>query len=395
VKRLRVGVIYGGRSSEHDVSLASAASVFANLDRERYEPVALRIGRDGRWTLAERPPVLDSAAQTIQGTRLKQARGTRAAREVHLVAHPGDETLLTVERRGSGGAGTDHTGEAIVNGLGLDVIFPIVHGPYGEDGTLQGLLELANIPYVGSGVMAAAVGMDKAVMKALFAARGLPIVRHQVVLRGTWRAHRTDTAARLATALHFPMFVKPANLGSSVGISRVTGPDTLPAALDLAAQFDRKIVVEEAVTPCREIECAVLGNDIPEASVPGEIATSREFYDFEAKYLDDRSTTTIPAQLSPDQAERVKRMALDAFLAIDAAGMARVDFLLGRDDGRLFLNEINTHPGFTTISMFAKMWLSSGVPYADMLDRLVELAVERHADKQETRTSALETPTEA
>jgi D-alanine-D-alanine ligase len=191
------------------------------------------------------------------------------------------------------------------------------------------------------------------------------------------------------------MFVKPANLGSSVGISRVTGPDTLPAALDLAAQFDRKIVVEEAVTPCREIECAVIGNDIPEASVPGEIATSREFYDFEAKYLDDRSTTTIPAQLSPDQAERVKRMALDAFLAIDAAGMARVDFLLGRDDGRLFLNEINTHPGFTTISMFAKMWLASGVPYADMLDRLVELAVERHADKQETRTSALETPTEA
>ena len=303
--------------------------------------------------------------------------------------------MLTIERRGSGDAGTDHTGDAIVNGLGLDVIFPIVHGPYGEDGTLQGLLELANIPYVGSGVLAAAVGMDKAVMKELFAARGLPIVRHQVVLRGTWRAHRTDTATRLATALQFPMFVKPANLGSSVGISRVAGPDTLPAALDLASQFDRKIVVEEAVTPCREIECAVLGNDIPEASVPGEVATSREFYDFEAKYLDDRSTTTIPAQLRPDQAERVKRMALDAFLAIDAAGMARVDFLLGRDDGRLFLNEINTHPGFTTISMFAKMWLASGVPYADMLDRLVELAVERHADKQKTRTSGLEPPTEA
>ena len=395
MKRLRVGVVYGGRSSEHDVSLASAASVFANLDRDRYEPVALRIGRDGRWTLAERPPVLDSAAQTIQHARLEQARGTRPAREVHLIAHPGDETLLTIERCGSGDAGTGHTGDAIVNGLCLDVIFPIVHGPYGEDGTLQGLLELANIPYVGSGVLAAAVGMDKAVMKELFAARGLPIVRHQVVLRGTWRAHRTDTATRLATALHFPMFVKPANLGSSVGISRVAGPDALPAALDLASQFDRKIVVEEAVTPCREIECAVLGNDIPEASVPGEIATSREFYDFEAKYLDDRSTTTIPAQLSPDQAERVKRMALDAFLAIDAAGMARVDFLLGRDDGRLFLNEINTHPGFTTISMFAKMWLASGVPYADMLDRLIELAVERHADKQETRTSALDTPTEA
>jgi D-alanine-D-alanine ligase len=395
VKRLRIGVVYGGRSSEHDVSLASAAAICANLDRERYEPGALKIGRDGRWTLAERPPVLDSAAQTIQHANLEQARGPRTAREVHVVAHPGDETLLTIGRHGSGEAGAGHTGDAIVNGLGLDVIFPIVHGPYGEDGTLQGLLELANIPYVGSGVLAAAVGMDKAVMKELFAARGLPIVRHQVVLRRTWQAHRSATATRLAAELRFPMFVKPANLGSSVGISRVAEPDALPAALDLASQFDRKLVVEEAVTPCREIECAVIGNDTPEASVPGEITTSREFYDFEAKYLDDRSTTTIPAPLSSDQTDRVKQLAIEAFLAIDAAGMARVDFLLGRDDERLFLNEINTHPGFTTISMFAKMWSASGVPYAEMLDRLVALAVERHADKQQTRTSALEPPNDA
>lgn len=395
MKRLRIGVVYGGRSSEHDVSLASAAAIFANLDRERYEPVALKIGRDGRWTLAERPPVLDSAAQTIQHASLEQARGPRTAREVHVVAHPGDETLLTIGRHGSGEAGAGHTGDAIVNGLGLDVIFPIVHGPYGEDGTLQGLLELANIPYVGSGVLAAAVGMDKAVMKELFAARGLPIVQHQVVLRRTWQAHRSETATRLAAELRFPMFVKPANLGSSVGISRVAEPDALPAALDLASQFDRKLVVEEAVTPCREIECAVIGNDTPEASVPGEITTSREFYDFEAKYLDDRSTTTIPAPLSSEQTDKVKQLAIEAFLAIDAAGMARVDFLLGRDDERLFLNEINTHPGFTTISMFAKMWSASGVPYAEMLDRLVALAVERHADKQQTRTSALEPPNDA
>lgn len=395
MKRLRIGVVYGGRSSEHDVSLASAAAIFANLDRDRYEPVALKIGRDGRWTLAERPPVLDSAAQTIQHASLEQARGPRTAREVHVVAHPGDETLLTIGRHGSGEAGAGHTGDAIVNGLGLDVIFPIVHGPYGEDGTLQGLLELANIPYVGSGVLAAAVGMDKAVMKELFAARGLPIVQHQVVLRRTWQAHRSETATRLAAELRFPMFVKPANLGSSVGISRVAEPDALPAALDLASQFDRKLVVEEAVTPCREIECAVIGNDTPEASVPGEITTSREFYDFEAKYLDDRSTTTIPAPLSSDQTDKVKQLAIEAFLAIDAAGMARVDFLLGRDDERLFLNEINTHPGFTTISMFAKMWSASGVPYAKMLDRLVALAVERHADKQQTRTSALEPPNDA
>ena len=392
MKRLRIGVVYGGRSSEHEVSLASAAAVFANLDRERYDPVALRIGRDGRWSLAERPPLLESAADTIHQARLDQARGQRAFREVHLVAHPGDETLLTIERPEPGQTGDDHSGNAIVNGLGLDVIFPIVHGPYGEDGTLQGLLELANIPYVGSGVLAAAAGMDKAVMKELFAARGLPLVRHEVVLRRTWRADPTETATRLATQLRFPLFVKPANLGSSVGISRAADADALPAALDLAAQFDRKIVVEEAVTPCREIECAVLGNDDPEASVPGEIVTPREFYDYEAKYLDDRSTTTIPASLDADQTALVRRLAVDAFRAIDGAGMARVDFLLGRDDGSLFLNEINTHPGFTTISMFAKMWMASGVDYPAMLDRLVVLAIERHADKQETRTSVFDAP---
>jgi D-alanine-D-alanine ligase len=395
VKRLRIGVVYGGRSSEHEVSLASAAAVFANLDRERYEPVALRIGRDGRWSLAERPPVRESASETIQQARLDHTRGHRAVREVHLIAHPGDETLLTIERGEPGQTGGDHSGEAIVNGLGLDVMFPIVHGPYGEDGTLQGLLELANIPYVGSGVLAAAAGMDKAVMKELFAARGLPIVRHEVVLRRAWRAARADTATRVAAQLRFPLFVKPANLGSSVGISRAADADALPAALDLAAQFDRKIVVEEAVTPCREIECAVLGNDDPEASVPGEIITAREFYDYEAKYLDDRSTATIPASLDADQIAMVRRIAIDAFRAIDGAGMARVDFLLGRDDGSLFLNEINTHPGFTTISMFAKMWLASGVDYAAMLDRLIALAIERHADKQETRTSALDEPNDA
>lgn len=369
------------------MSLASAASLFANLNRQRYEPVPLRIGRDGRWWLAERPPLLESAAETIEQARLDQTRGHRAAREVHFVAHPGDETLLTIERGETGRSGDEHRGDAIVSGLGLDVIFPIVHGPYGEDGTLQGLLELANVPYVGSGVLAAAAGMDKAVMKELFAARGLPIVRHEVVLRRTWRAERADTTTRLATALRFPLFVKPANLGSSVGISRAADADALPAALDVAAEFDRKIVVEEAVTPCREIECAVLGNDDPEASVPGEVITSREFYDYEAKYLDDRSTTTIPASLDPDQTAMVRRMAVDAFRAIDGAGMARVDFLLGRDDGRLFLNEINTHPGFTTISMFAKMWQASGVEYGTVLDRLIALALERHADKQQTRTS--------
>ena len=383
VRRLRIGIIYGGRSSEHAVSLASAAAIFANLDRERYEPVAIRIEQDGRWTLAERPPTLASAADTIERARFDSARAVRATRELHLVAHPGDETMLTVER----GFGSDDGEHAIVTGLALDLIFPIVHGPYGEDGTLQGLLELANIPYVGAGVLAAAVAMDKAVMKGLFAASGLPIVQHDVLLRRDWQADRAGIVSELTGRLRFPLFVKPANLGSSVGISRATDHDTLSSAIDLAAEFDRKIVVEEGVTPCREIECAVLGNSDPEVSVPGEIITSHDFYDYEAKYLDDSSEMIIPAALTPGQTDEIQRLAIAAFRAIDGAGMARVDLLLERTTGRIFLNEINTHPGFTTISMFAKMWAASGLIYPALLDRLIVLARERHAEKQESRTS--------
>ena len=379
VRRLRIGIIYGGRSSEHAVSLASAAAIFANLDRERYEPVPIRIEQDGRWVLAERPPTLESAGDTI----------ARATRELHLVAHPGDETMLTVERGVDADSGSDDAGHAIVTGLALDLIFPIVHGPYGEDGTLQGLLELADIPYVGAGVLAAAVGMDKAVMKVLFAASGLPIVQHDVLLRRDWQADRAGIVSELTERLRFPLFVKPANLGSSVGISRATDRDTLSSAIDLAAEFDRKIVVEEGVTPCREIECAVLGNSDPEVSVPGEIIPSRDFYDYEAKYLDDSSEIVIPAVLTPGQTAEVQRLAIAAFRAIDGAGMARVDLLLKRNTGRIFLNEINTHPGFTTISMYSKMWAASGLSYPALLDRLIALANERHTEKQESRTSVL------
>ena len=389
VRRLRIGIIYGGRSSEHAVSLASAAAIFANLDRERYEPVPIRIEQDGRWVLAERPPTLESAGDTIERARLESGRAARAARELHLVAHPGDETMLTVERGVDADSGSDDAGHAIVTGLALDLIFPIVHGPYGEDGTLQGLLELANIPYVGAGVLAAAVGMDKAVMKVLFAASGLPIVQHDVLLRRDWQADRAGIVSELTERLRFPLFVKPANLGSSVGISRATDRDTLSSAIDLAAEFDRKIVVEEGVTPCREIECAVLGNSDPEVSVPGEIIPSRDFYDYEAKYLDDSSEIVIPAVLTPGQTAEVQRLAIAAFRAIDGAGMARVDLLLKRNTGRIFLNEINTHPGFTTISMYSKMWAASGLSYPALLDRLIALANERHTEKQESRTSVL------
>jgi D-alanine-D-alanine ligase len=384
VKRLRVGVLYGGRSGEHEVSLASAASVFANLDRARYEPVPIRIEKDGRWALADKPPTMMVAGDVIEQARVEAARPVREGREVHLVARPSEETILSIDRSRSN---DQDLPAAVITGLKLDVIFPMLHGPYGEDGTIQGLLELANIPYVGAGVLASAVGMDKAVMKVLFAARGLPVCPYQVVLRHDWGAHGSKIAADLEKALGYPMFVKPANLGSSVGISKAKDASGLRTAIALAGSFDRKIVVEAAVPNAREIECAVLGNDTPEASVPGEIIPSREFYDYEAKYLDAGSKTVIPADLPKKVAEKVRQLAIEAFKAIDGAGMSRVDFLLSRKNSTLYVNEVNTIPGFTTISMFAKLWAASGVDYPALLDRLLGLAVERHAEKQQLRTS--------
>ena len=274
----------------------------------------------------------------------------------------------------------------MVAGLGLDVIFPVLHGPYGEDGTVQGLLELANVAYVGAGVMASAVGMDKDAMKWMFVARGLPVTPWVSFTAAEWARHRENITAR-ALALSLPLFVKPANLGSSVGISKVKSPEALDAAIDEALAFDRKVVVEAGVPDCREIECGVLGNDEPEASVPGEVIPSREFYDYEAKYLDDGSRTIVPADLPPATAEEVRRLAIAAFKAIDASGMSRVDFLLSRSTGALLVNEINTIPGFTTISMYSKMWAATGVTYSELLDRLIALAIDRHAAKQQLRTS--------
>jgi D-alanine-D-alanine ligase len=378
-----VGVLYGGRSGEHEVSLASAASVFANLDRKRYEPVPIRIEKDGRWALADKPPTTMIAGEVIEQARLEAARPLREGREVHFVAHPSDETILSIARPRQKESDVP---AAIVTGLSLDVIFPMLHGPYGEDGTIQGLLELANVPYVGSGVLASAVGMDKAVMKVVFGARGLPVCPYRVVLRHAW-----ETDARLAdhleAALGYPMFVKPANLGSSVGISKAKDGASLRDAMAIAGAFDRKIVVEAAVPDAREIECGVLGNDDPIASIPGEVIPSREFYDYESKYVDDGSQVVIPADLPEVTAAHVRRLAVDAFAAIDAAGMARVDFLLSRRSGELYVNEINTIPGFTTISMYAKLWAASGVDYPTLLDRLIALAQERHAEKQQLRTS--------
>jgi D-alanine-D-alanine ligase len=383
VRRLRVGVIYGGRSGEHEVSLASAAAVFANLDRDRYEPVPIRIEKDGRWSLADRAPTAVSAAEVIEHARLEAARPVRASREVHLLARPSDETMLAIDRK------EGDASKAVLTGLGLDLVFPVLHGPYGEDGTIQGLLELANVPYVGCGVLASAVGMDKAVMKVLFAAAGLTVTEGVTVTGARWAAGREAIASDVASRLGFPVFVKPANLGSSVGISKAHDAGELGPAVDLAAGYDRKIVIEQAVPDAREIEVAVLGNDEAEASVPGEIIPSREFYDYEAKYLDAGSRTVIPADLEPALAAEVRSQASAAFRAIDGAGMARVDFLIPRGTSDIFVNEVNTIPGFTTISMYAKMWDASGVAYPALLDRLIALAIERHTAKQQLRTSFL------
>lgn len=385
MKKLRVGVIYGGRSGEHEVSVASAAAIFKHLDRARYEAVPIRIEKDGRWVLADRVPTALSAAEVIEHAKGHSARLPRAGRDTLLVSHPSDDTLLTIERRPSAGGG-DADG-AVVTGLGLDAVFPVLHGPFGEDGTVQGLLELGAVPYVGSGVLASAAGMDKAAMKALFASRGLPMTPHAVVTHFEWTRHRAAHEAAIAT-LGLPVFVKPANLGSSVGISKVKTAAALDAAMTLAFQFDRKVVVEAAVPDAREIECAVLGNDEPEASVPGEVVPSREFYDYESKYLDAASQTFIPAELDAATAARVRDLAIEAFRAIDGAGLSRVDFLLSRSTGALVLNEINTMPGFTTISMFAKLWEATGVSYPELLDRLIALAIARHHEKQQLRTSA-------
>jgi D-alanine-D-alanine ligase len=384
VKRLRLGILYGGRSGEHEISLASAAAVFANIDRQRYEPIPIRIEKDGGWVLADRPPSAASAADVIDQIKSETAR-VRGGREVFLPPRPGDATLVLVDRRSAHGEESDTTA---LTGLGLDVIFPILHGPLGEDGTIQGLLELANVAYVGCGVLASAVGMDKAVMKVLFQAGGLRVAPWRVVRRRDWLVNRAAVIEAVEQDLQYPVFVKPANMGSSVGISKVHGRDELEPAIELAASFDRKLLVEEAVNDAREIECAVLGNYDVATSVPGEIVPSREFYDYEAKYIDSGSRIEIPAKLTGTETEEVRRQAVRAFNAVDGEGFARIDFLLSRSSGMLYVNEINTIPGFTTISMFAKLWDATGVGYAALVDRLITLAIDRHAEKQELRTSA-------
>ena len=384
--RLRIGVVYGGRSGEHEVSLASAAAIFSRLDPKRYDAVPVFVDKNGRWSLADAIPATMSAGEIIQNLH---ARGRPNApvqpSEAHFVTYPSEETVLTISRDHSTmGQSVDR---AVVRGLSLDIIFPIIHGPLGEDGTLQGLLELANVPFVGSGVLASALAMDKSMSKVVFAANGLPLVQHMVVKGSEWQATPETIVDKINQVFNYPVFVKPANLGSSIGVSRVTNKTELQAALSKAYSLDNTLLVETAVSNAREIECSVLGNESPLTSVPGEVIPSGEFYDYDSKYLDDQSELRIPANLSMELSDKVRDLSVKAFLALGCAGMARVDFLLDPNNENLYLNEVNTLPGFTTISQYAKLWEATGLAYSELLDRLIELALARHHQKNRIEAS--------
>jgi D-alanine-D-alanine ligase len=364
---LRVGVIFGGRSGEHEVSLAGAASVMAAMDPSRFEPLPIGITREGRW-LAGGDPLRTLAAEAAR--RALVTGGADAPVRRQLAERASEvETSTSLARVES---------ETLPPGIRqqLDVVWIMLHGPQGEDGTVQGLLELAGVPYVGAGVLGSALGMDKLAMKDMFRAHGLPGVDYIGVSRHAWAADPAAVEAAVAARIGFPCFVKPANLGSSVGISKVKAPEALSSALAEAARHDRRLLVERAVMGAREVEVAVLGNDRPEASVPGEVCYAGEWYDYETKYGTGHTTFRIPAPLPPETTARVRELAVRAFQAIDAAGMARVDFFVD-GNGDVLVNEINTIPGFTATSAYPRLWEASGIPYSELIARLIALALER------------------
>lgn len=396
MSKVRVGVLFGGRSGEHEVSLLSAASVIEAIDKSKYEVVPIGITKDGHWVTA-------SAAEKLLG---RKGGAESAGEKRHLRAgDPQATPSAAVLQRGEAVLvppvpGAEHMSllpfrtesiehrRAADHPITVDVIFPVLHGTFGEDGTIQGLLELADIPYVGAGVLGSAAGMDKDVMKALFKAAGLPIVKHVTVLRREWEREPEVVRATVDRELKYPLFVKPANLGSSVGITKAHNQQELGPAIDEAARFDRKIVIEEGVggaSKARELECSVLGNDEPQASVAGEIVPIKEFYDYDAKYLDEGSELIIPAKISDEQQREIRDMAVRAFKAVDCAGLARIDFLMDPQSGKIHINEINTMPGFTAISMYPKLWAATAISYPDLIDRLIQLGLERHEEKKKNR----------
>ena len=391
MKKLRVGILFGGRSGEHEISLLSAASVLEAIDKDKYEVVPIGITKEGRWVTSSH------AESLLRGKKFEDKHlraGDPAATSAAAVLASGD-SMIVPPMPAADSLVPFQTGAHAMrseNSINVDVIFPVMHGTFAEDGTIQGLLELADIAYVGAGVLGSAVGMDKDIMKQLFKAAGLPIVKHVTVLRSDWQRDPKKVRRKIEKKLKYPVFVKPANLGSSVGISKVHDAKELPAAMDEAATFDRKIVIEQGVggkkKKAREIECSVLGNDDPQASVAGEIVPGAEFYDYKAKYQDEGSQLLIPAKLTKPQTKKVREMAIAAFKAVDCSGLARVDFLMEPGaNGKLYLNEINTMPGFTSISMYPKLWKASGIEYADLIDQLIELGLARYAEKKKNRYS--------
>lgn len=350
MSRLKVGILFGGVSGEHEISLLSARSVIQAIDPEKYDVVPIGITKEGEWLTQGDP--MNALVGRAEEDRRDVVDRVRALTRASTLSNPFPR---------------------------VDLVFPLLHGPFGEDGTVQGLLEMTNIPYVGAGVLASALGMDKAFMKRAFQQQGLPVARFEVVQRTEWARDRESVLTR-AGALGYPLFAKPVNGGSSVGISRVASPQHLPGALELAFRYSHKLILEETIDG-REIECSVLGNDDPLASILGEVAYDRDFYDYDAKYLDARTHLVIPALVDPTLVPRFQELAVAAFQSIDCCGMARVDFFLRRSDGSIFVNEINTIPGFTPMSMYPRLWEASGVSFRELIDRLIELALEKHADK--------------
>jgi D-alanine-D-alanine ligase len=359
-KKLRLGLIFGGRSREHEVSLASAQAVMRHLDPEKYEVVPIGITRNGTWLLGTSPAQLQAAEQQAL---LDQSEPTiEESQAVTLTGDPAVRSLISINGR-----------EDLLENGALDVIFPVLHGPYGEDGTLQGLLEMANIPYVGSGVLGSAIGMDKEKAKIIFRSIGLPVVADLVYRRSEWEREPARILDEVEQKLGYPCFVKPVNMGSSIGVNKARDRAELEHAISEAAEYDRRIMIEENIN-CRELECGILGNEEPLASVVGEIIASNEFYDYNAKYIDNQSQIVIPATIPQESAEKIRRDAVRAFLALDLSGLARVDFFLDKDNDQIYINEVNTLPGFTEVSMYAKLWEASGVSYGELLDRLIELS---------------------
>ncbi|MBF0409092.1 MAG: D-alanine--D-alanine ligase [Candidatus Riflebacteria bacterium] len=366
--KIQVGVVFGGRSGEHQVSLISAQSIIKALDPEKYQVIPIGVTKHGSWLVGADPKLMLSGPDEKNRLQMHTSKA--------VVGDPTHKGMVLLN--------SPDTNERVK----LDIVFPVIHGTYGEDGTLQGLLELADIPYVGCGVLASSVGMDKTATKKILRDAGLPIGNFLEVLRKDWKSNQEETISLIEENFTYPCFIKPVNSGSSVGVSKARDRNQLIEAMNLAGKYDRKILIEEYIDG-REIEVSVLGNDDPIASMPGEITPCNEFYDYNAKYIDNKSELSIPAKMSDEQIEKTKELAVKAFRAIDGAGMARVDFFLERKTGRLLINELNTIPGFTNISMYPKLWEASGISYPELVNRLIDLALERHAEKQESLKSVI------